>query len=247
MLYAALRAPYSGAAVSERRIAAFFDVDHTLIEVNSGRKWVEYLRATGRISVPEMLKAIWWLAQYRLSLLDYDAVTEEVVRSYAGQRIADLEAEVHDWFAREIQPTVCRQSYERVKWHREQGHVTAMLTSGVVFSTKPLQDLMQIDHLLCTEIEIKSGELTGRYFPPACYGEGKLRAALDLARRENIDLDGSYFYTDSYSDLPMLERVGFPRVVNPDPRLRRHSEKVGWGFETWRAEKLMTGEAETRA
>jgi len=62
--------------VSDRRIAAFFDADRTLIEVNSGPQSVEHLRATGRISVPEMLKAIWWLAQYRLSVRDYDAVTE---------------------------------------------------------------------------------------------------------------------------------------------------------------------------
>lgn len=217
------------------KVAAFFDVDHTLIEVNSGRKWVEHLRATGQISVADMLKAVWWLAQYRLSVLDYDAVTEEVVKSYAGQKVVDIEREVVSWFDEEIKPTVCRQSFERLEWHRSQGHVTAMLTSGVEFSTKPLQQMLEIDHLLCTQIEVKNGELTGRYFPPACYAAGKLRSAVDLAEREGIDLSKSFFYTDSYSDLPMLDAVGHPRVVNPDPRLRRHAVAVGWGYETWRA------------
>ncbi len=217
------------------RVAAFFDVDHTLIEVNSGRKWVEHLRATNKISVADMLKAVWWLAQYRLSILDYDAVTEEVVKSYAGQSVAEIESEVVAWFDEEIKPTICRQSFERLAWHRAQGHVTVMLTSGVVFSTKPLQELLGIEHLLCTQVEIREGTMTGRYFPPACYAGGKLSAAADLAEREQLDLSKSFFYTDSFSDLPMLEAVGHPRVVNPDPRLKRHAVHTGWGYETWRA------------
>jgi HAD superfamily hydrolase (TIGR01490 family) len=219
------------------RVAAFFDVDHTLLEVNSGRKWVEHLWKLKKISVQDALKSVWWLAQYRLSLLDYEAVTEEVVRGYRGQSVSELLDEVGGWFEAEIRPWICAESFERVQWHRSRGHVTVMLTSGPEFSTAPLQELLEIDHLLCTEIEVEEGVLTGRYFPPACYGEGKLRAAQALAAREDVDLQRSYFYTDSYSDLPTLERVGHPRVVNPDPRLRRHAQSTGWGWETWTARR----------
>lgn len=221
--------------MADKRIAAFFDVDHTLIEVNSGRKYIEHLWKHGEISVADALKALWWLAQYRLSLLDYDAATKEVVAGYAGQKLADLVPRIEQWFHEEIEPHICRESFERVAWHREQGHVTVMLTSGAVFSTEPLRQRLEIEHLVCTELEIVDGVLTGQYFPPACYGQGKLDAARKLAEREHLDLEHSWFYTDSYSDLPMLEAVSHPQVVNPDPRLKRHATSVGWGYNTWSA------------
>jgi HAD superfamily hydrolase (TIGR01490 family) len=221
--------------VKAGRPAAFFDVDHTLIAVNSGRKWVEYLWKKGRISIPAALRSLWWLAKYRLSVLDYDAVTEEVVRAYAGQKVADLEREVGAWFETEILPTVTVEGREKVRWHRERGDVTVMLTSGTRISTEPLRRCLEITHNVCTELEVVDGALTGRYRPPACYGEGKRARAEAFADEHGIDLAASTFYTDSYSDLPTLERVGHPQVVNPDPRLRRHAEARGWGWSTWRA------------
>ena len=217
------------------RVGAFFDVDHTLIEVNSGRKWVEYLWKTHRISVPEALRSIWWLAKYRLSLLDYEAMTTEIVGSYAGTEVESLEREVEAWFGEEIAPFICREGREAVERHRSQGHVVALATSGVAMSVRPLQRILGIDHLLCTEIEVENGRLTGGYSAPAAFAEGKAQRIRDFARAQGIDLGRSYFYTDSYSDRPSLEIVGEPRVVNPDPRLRRWSIKRGWSFERWSA------------
>jgi len=217
------------------RIAAFFDVDHTTIECNSGRKYLEHLWKNGQISLPQAIKATWWLAQYRLSMLDYDAMTAEVVKSYAGQRVADIAHDIADWFDTEIRPAVCRQARERIEYHRRSGHVLAFLTSGSFVSVRPLMEMLGVEHLICTELEIENGELTGRYFPPAAYGEGKLLKAERFAAEHGIVLEHSYFYTDSYSDMPMLERVGEPRVVNPDPRLKRTAQARGWATETWTA------------
>ena len=221
--------------MTEPRIGAFFDVDHTTIEVNSGRKYLEYLWKEGQISLPQAIKATWWLAQYRLSMLDYDAMTAEVVKSYAGQKVHEITRDIQAWFDEEIRPTVCRQARERIEYHRRHGHVIAFLTSGSFISVRPLQEMLDIEHLICTDLEIEDGELTGRYFPPAAYGEGKLTKAEEFAEKHGISLDHSYFYTDSYSDMPMLERVGEPRVVNPDPRLKRTAASRGWALETWRA------------
>jgi HAD superfamily hydrolase (TIGR01490 family) len=217
------------------RVGAFFDVDRTLIEVNSGRIWVEYLWRQNKISIPYAMRSAWWLAKYWLSALDYDQVTAEVVRAYAGQSVEELESEVRAWFDEEIAPTICREAREAVEKHRKLGHVLVVLTSGSQFSTKPLQEELGIDHLVCTEVEVADGVLTGEYFPPTAYGEGKLTRAREFAERENIDLSRSFFYTDSYSDRPMLDAVGNPRVVNPDPRLKRFAIAKGWGFDRWSA------------
>lgn len=219
----------------EGRVAAFFDIDRTLIEVNSGRLWVEYLWRNGKISFPYAMRSAWWLAKYWLSALDYEGVTAEVVRAYSGQRVDELEAEVRSWFDKEVAPKICREAREAVDEHRNKGHILVVLTSGSQFSAKPLQEELGIDHLVCTEVEVVDGKLTGRYFPPTAYGSGKLSRAREFSVREGIDLSRSYFYSDSYTDRPMFEAVGHPRIVNPDPRLKRWAIAKGWGFDKWSA------------
>lgn len=224
---------------SKGRVAAFFDVDHTLIACNSGRKWVEYLWRNDKISMPAVLRSVWWLVKYRLSVLDYEAVTQEVVSEYAGQDIEQLEAEVRAWFHEAIEPMICVEGRERVEWHRERGHVLVLLTSGTFFSVEPLQLILNIPHLVCTQLEVREGKLTGEYVPPSCFGPGKLRAGLEFAQLHGIDLDASYFYTDSYSDLPMLERVGNPRVINPDPRLKHYASSHAMPWEDWHPQGII--------
>lgn len=223
-------------ASSSAQVGAFFDVDHTLIACNSARKWVEYLWRNDKISVRALLRSVWWLVKYRLSVLDYEAVTAEVVADYAGKSVAELAAEVEAWFHADVEPMICVEGRERVEWHRAQGHTLVLLTSGTFFSVAPLQQALAVPHLVCTQLEIIDGILTGKYHPPSCFGPGKLRAGLAFAEQHGIDLDRSYFYTDSYSDLPMLERVGHPRVINPDPRLKHWASEAGIAWEQWHAE-----------
>jgi len=83
------------------------------------------------------------------------------------------------------------------------------------------------------QYEVNDGRLTGEVIKPLCYGEGKVHYAEVLAAADGIDLDGSWFYTDSFTDLPMLERVGNPRIVNPDPRLRRLARQRDWPILDW--------------
>src|SRR5690606_30352828 len=124
---------------SESRVGAFFDVDHTLIACNSARKWVEYLWRNGQISVRAALRSVWWLVKYRLSVLDYEAVTAEVVSDYAGKSVDELAAEVEAWFHANVEPLICVEGRERIEWHRAQGHTLVLLTSGTFFSVAPLQ------------------------------------------------------------------------------------------------------------
>jgi HAD superfamily hydrolase (TIGR01490 family) len=221
--------------VSAGKIAAFFDVDHTLLDVNSGRLWVRHLRRTGQMPLGRLLRAIVWLVRYRLAILDLEAVTAEATRDWAGVRVAAIEAEVRAWFEAELIPHICPEGQRRIERHRAAGHVVALLTSGTRFSAEPLAARLGVEHVLCTRLEERDGVFTGSHLPPACGGPGKIVHAQRLAAELGLDLSQSYFYTDSLSDLPMLTRVGKPCAVNPDPRLRRHAQARGWPIETWRA------------
>ena len=214
--------------------AAFFDVDRTLIAVNSGERWVRHLWREGRLSPGWALRSLLWIAQYRLGVLDFEGVTARVAADYAGRPAADVEAEIGRWFDAEIAASLCAEGPLRIAEHRAQGDAIVLLTSASRFLAERVAALVGAAHILCTELEVDpAGALTGRHLPPACGGEGKVRRAERFAAEHGVDLARSYFYTDSYTDLPMLARVGHPRVVNPDRRLRRHARRRGWGIETW--------------
>lgn len=221
--------------MADGRTAAFFDIDHTVLEINSGTKWVGYQWKTGRMSPTELMRALWWTGQYRLGWLDFDSMSARVIAQYQGQAVEPIEREVAEWFAREIEWAICTQAREHVARHRERGHVVVLLTSATRFLSWPVARALDVEHVLCTEVEEVGGCFTGKCLPPACYGQGKVDKAEAFAAEHDVDLQASFFYSDSVSDLPMLERVGNPRVVNPDPRLRRRAAQRGWSVESWTA------------
>ena len=99
---------------------------------------------------------------------------------------------------------------------------------------EPLCRHLGIEDYLCTRLDADDGVFTGEIVEPACYGRGKCHWAREYAEKNDVDLSESFFYTDSYSDLPMLRAVGHQRVVNPDPRLRLHASLQQWPILSFR-------------
>ncbi len=217
-------------------IGAFFDIDHTVLEINSGTKWVGHQWKTRKISPWQLGQALLWLAQYRFGLLDYDAMARKVLARHRGDAVAPVYEEVAAWFESDVRWSICSQARETIAFHRDRGHTLVLLTSATPFLSKPVAELLEVPHVLCTNLEVVEGKLTGKHFEPACYGAGKVDHAERFAAEHALDLDRSYFYSDSISDLPMLARVGHPHVINPDPRLKREALARGWPLATWTAE-----------
>ena len=216
------------------KVTAFFDVDRTLLRCNSGSRWLSYLRRNGEISTWKALRAAAWLARYKLALIDMEAVTGIVVADMKGVDEAEMVQKTRRWLEEEILGEVAPRGREQIAWHRRQGHVTAILSTSTPYLTEPLAAHLGIDHVLCTRLEVNDGVFTGGWEPPLCYGPGKVTRASEWAGAHGIDLARSSFYTDSISDLPMLEAVGSPRVVNPDPRLRFVAARRRYPVESWK-------------
>jgi HAD superfamily hydrolase (TIGR01490 family) len=213
--------------------AAFFDMDRTLIRPNSGTLYIKWLRARGEISRLNMLRALGWMAQYRLSVLDMESVVTRVVADLAGQSEQEMIDKCVEFFLAQVKDTVSPAARAAVEAHRRQGHLLAILSSSTPYVTEPLARHLDIEHVLCTRVTVDDGRFVGTHVRPACYGPGKVHWAEAFAARHDVDLQRSFFYTDSYSDLPMLKRVGVQRVINPDTRLKRHARRVGWTVEEW--------------
>jgi HAD superfamily hydrolase (TIGR01490 family) len=214
--------------------AAFFDMDRTLLAVNSGTLWLRHLWRRGEISVGQLAQAIVWLLQYYVALVDIGEVTTRLGAMMIGASEEELRERCDRWFKEEVARFVAPAGVAAVERHRREGHLLAILSGSSPYASQPLARLLGIPHVLCTRLEVEDGVFTGRMIEPVCYGAGKVTLAEEFAREHDVDLAESWFYSDSYSDLPMLARVGHPVAVNPDPRLSRHARRMGWPTYSWR-------------
>jgi HAD superfamily hydrolase (TIGR01490 family) len=209
-------------------VAALFDIDGTLIARNSASLYMKHLRRTGAAKRRDVARTLYYLARYKLGLLDIDRAVAVSMGWVRGKPEATVRDDCERWYADVVRPYLYPAMAATVEAHRRAGHVTAILTSATRYLAAPLAADLGIRHLLVTRLVVRDGCFTGETEPPVCYGPGKIYWAERFAEAEGVDLARSYFYTDSITDLPVLERVGEPRIVNPDPLLRRAAARRGW-------------------
>jgi len=217
------------------QVGAFFDVDRTLVSCNTGRLFLKDLRRRGEISFFRALRALGWMAKYHLSLIDLQWVAARVATQMEGWAERDFADRCRSWVENDVLPLIMPGARGRIDRHRAEGHVLAILSSSPTYVTSPIAEALNIEEVISTRFEVADGLFTGRLVVPACVGPGKVHWAEDLGARRQLNLAESWFYTDSYTDLPMLERVGNRVVVNPDPRLRRAAKRRGWPVQDWRS------------
>jgi HAD superfamily hydrolase (TIGR01490 family) len=215
------------------RIGAFFDVDRTLVACNTGRLFLRDLRRRGEISFLRAVRAMGWMAQYHLSLIDLQIIAGRVAQQMRGRSEREFAERCRRWVEDEVLPLVVPGALRQIERHRAEGHVLAVLSSSPTYVTRPLAEMLGISEVLSTTFEVADDLFTGRLVGPACVGAGKIHWAESLGARHDLDFKQSFFYTDSYTDMPMLERVGNQIVVNPDPRLRHAAKKRGWPVQDW--------------
>lgn len=119
--------------------------------------------------------------------------------------------------------------------HRERGDRLVLLTSSSPYLSRHVQAELDLDDFICTRFEVINGVHTGKPERPMAFGPGKVTLARAMADREGVDLADCHFYSDSMSDLPMLEAVGHPVVVHPDHKLNRLAKRRGWLVQDWGA------------
>lgn len=211
-----------------RRVGAFFDMDKTLISENSGSVYMKHRYEQGEITGWELAKGLGAYLQYKAGVLDIAAWTRQMMAEFAGQRETDLLGEAHELFERAIRPTIYPEAQRIVREHQEKGHVVAIVSGATRFVVEPLAAHLGVDHMLYTGMEVEAGCFTGRVIEPVCFEEGKIFWLQQFIEKERVDLARSWFYTDSVTDVPLLELVGHPVAVNPDPFLYRMARKRRW-------------------
>ena len=212
---------------------AIFDVDHTLIEGSTG---VELLRAGFRrrmIPLTLFLSVPYMYFKYRFGSLDPQRFDASIA-GLAGLDMKSLRALAEDVFQGRIKRRIYREAFEELQRERERGNTLVLATSSVECAVLPLARYLDIDHVVSSRFEVHDGKLTGRFYDLPAFGGEKHRKVERFVAAEGGGLIDCSFYSDSYHDLPLLERVERPVAVNADPRLSRTAEKRGWERRRYR-------------
>ena len=214
--------------------AAFFDLDRTVIADNSGLLYARWERRHGRISRRQLAQTVLWGGLYHFALVDLEAAFTRALSHYKGVEDAELRARTQAFFDSTVADLLLPGAAAAIAYHRERGEPTILLTNSSSYLAEAASAAFGLDHWLANRFTRDAeGRLDGHFEAPLCYGHGKVLRASAFAAERGIDLGRCTFYTDSLTDLPMLECVGQPRVVQPDPRLRRVARKRGWPILDW--------------
>lgn len=212
------------------RAAAFFDLDRTLLRRSSALALAGSFREHGVIGRGQLAKAAAWQLLFAARGAGAETVrkaSEDGMMILKGFRVDDLRAMVVAAMEPVLKPLVYSDPLELAAGHRERGESVYIVSATLQEIVEVLARELGFDGALGSTCEIVDGAYTGVSLRP-CHGESKAAAVRELAELEGIDLAASTAYSDSHTDLPFLEAVGHPVVVNPDRELRRLAAERGW-------------------
>ena len=210
------------------RVAAFFDMDKTLISENSGSLYMQHLYGKGEIGLADLAVGLGDYLRYKVGMLDLEAWVQGMAAPLAGRSEPSVVEEAREWFEECVVEKIYPEALARVVDHRDAGDLVAIVSGAANFVIEPLAERLEIEHVISTRFEVLDGVFTGRVIEPACFEHGKVHWLIDFVARHGIDLAKSWFYTDSVTDLPLLERVGHPVITNPDPLLYWTARRRQW-------------------
>lgn len=210
--------------------AAFFDLDRTLISGSSAFTLGVAARRSGLIPTRELVRDGLAAMTFKLrgSTDDTtDAARDRILGFVSGRRQDDLQA-INERVLPALLERIRPEARRLLDLHRQTGRATFIVSAAPQEIVGPLATALGMAGGIGTRAEVADGVYTGRLAGPFCYGVGKVVAMEELARWDGLDLSQCYAYSDSASDLPMLEAVGHPVAVNPDKQLERHARRHAW-------------------
>ena len=212
------------------RAAAFFDLDKTILATSSALAFARPFYRGGLIGRSDVIRSAYAQFIFLASGADHDQM--ETMRRYMSDlvtgwdvaKVREIVAETIDVI---IDPAVYDEAVALIEEHRAAGRDIVIISSSGTEVVEPIGERLGAAVAIGTQLVVEDGRYTGEILFYA-YGEGKAQAMRDLSDERGYDLAASYAYTDSVTDLPMLEAVGHPTAVNPDAELRRIATERDW-------------------
>lgn len=206
---------------------AFFDMDGTLLTTHTGGLFFRYSYNMGKIKLPYLIKIAPVPILYSLGLIDLERISKKMGMRYKGQKDDEMNAFIDEWFSEMAVKYMRNSMFSEIKYHKDRGAKTVMISASPRNFCRPVVEYFKLDDLICTELVVKNGYITGEC-GMYCYGENKVIMAEEYCVKNNFSLKESWFYSDSESDIPLLKKVGNPICVKPDKKLMKYARDNNW-------------------
>lgn len=223
-------------ASEARPVAAFFDLDKTIIATSSAFAFGREFMNNGLITKQEALEMYLAKTSYMfggMSSSEMDSTRDQLSQLVAGWSVDEVRRITDETLHSVVTPAIYTEARELIAFHKAAGHEIVIISASAIQLVEPIAKELGIEHVVATEMEVKDGRFTGnitRYLK----GEAKADSIVELSKRYNLDLENSYAYSDSATDIPMLAQVGNPVAVNPDRAMKKHALEHGWEVNTFK-------------
>ncbi len=208
---------------------ALFDLDETLLAGDSDYEWGQYLVSIGKVAAEFYASENQrFYEEYLAGTLNVYEFLNFALKPLADNPYSELVQWRDDYIEQRIKPIIKSKAHNLIASHRDSGDYLAIVTATNRFITEPVKDILGFDLLLATEPEIKNGEFTGNIVGTPNFGEGKVARVKEWLKTSKHPIQGSFFYSDSRNDIPLLELVDHPIVVDGDEKLTQHAIENNW-------------------
>lgn len=208
---------------------AIFDLDNTLLGGDSDHAWGEFISSRGLVEAKTYRARNDAFAEaYAAGTLDIEEYLNFALELLGQHHDDQLDAWHAEFMTSSIDPIILPAALDLIDKHRQAGDTPMIITATNRFVTAPIARKLGIDILLATECERADGRYTGRTTDVPCFREGKVARLQRWLEENGESLAGSYFYSDSQNDLPLLRMVDHPVAVDPDDTLHAHALAHAW-------------------
>ncbi|MBV1884395.1 MAG: HAD-IB family hydrolase [Pseudomonadales bacterium] len=210
-------------------ILAIFDLDNTLINGDSDHAWGEFLIQQGKVDEEHYKqKNDDFLVQYNQGKLDINEYLEFALAPLTQFPRKTLNSLRTQFMQQTVEPMLQSKAFELLQKHRDLGHFLLIITATNRFVTEPIATRLGVDDLIATEPEIIDGRYTGKVSGIPCYQDGKVTRLRAWLKNKPHNLEGSFFYSDSNNDLPLLKLADNPIAVDSDEKLTAYAQQRQW-------------------
>jgi len=206
---------------------AIFDLDYTLIEGDTEWLWGEFLTEKGIVGTQFMRDLAIQFQLYGAGTLDirqYQRYLLDPLIHMETDFLVDLQRE----FSLRIRKLFRSTMLDRLAWHRQRGDLTVLVSATSNILVEPVTDMLNFSHRICTQVEMVHNLPTGELIGIPAYQEGKVQNLAIWLAENGLSLEGSWAYSDSLNDIPLLEKAEHPVAVTPDAALRKYAMLKGW-------------------
>ncbi|WP_296183331.1 HAD family hydrolase [uncultured Corynebacterium sp.] len=220
----------------QSRTAAFFDLDKTIIATSSAFAFGREFLHNGLISPAEALQLSLAKASYMFSGLSsegMDTTRDQLTAMVTGWSVDEVRSIARETMHHVVTPSIYAEARELIRAHRAAGHHVVIVSASAAVLVDIIAEELGVEHVIATELAEEDGRFTGEVLF-YCKGQNKAVALERTAAAEDIDLRTSYAYSDSATDIPMLEKVSHPVAVNPDRQLKRHALAHEWEIRSFK-------------